>query len=83
MCFTKETLRAVKYYILWSIFHKKKDRNCNLSLRLRRLDIVVYGYCLLYLVNDSLECFRVVYCEVSEHLAVNLYASLVEQSHKL
>lgn len=38
---------------------------------------------LLYLVNDGLECFRVVDSEVSENLAVNLDTCLVKQSHKL
>ena len=38
---------------------------------------------LLYLVNDSLECVRVVDCEVSEDLAVDLDTSLVKEPHEL
>ena len=38
---------------------------------------------LLYLVNDSLECVRVVDSEVGEDLAVDLDTSFVEESHEL
>ena len=43
----------------------------------------MFDYLLLYLVNDSLECFGVVDSEVSENLAVNLDTCLVKQTHKL
>ena len=38
---------------------------------------------LLYLCYDSLESLRIVDSEVSEHLAVDLDAGLVERAHKL
>ena len=38
---------------------------------------------LLHLVYDCLECLGIVYCEVSEDLAVNLDTCLVESSHQL
>ena len=38
---------------------------------------------LLYLLNDSLECLCVVYCEVSKSLTVDFDACLVESAHKL
>ena len=37
---------------------------------------------LLHLVYDCLECLGIVYCEVSEDLAVNLDTSLVESAHE-
>ena len=39
------------------------------------------GLKLLNLRNDSLESLRMVYCEVSEHLTVNLDTSLVQKTH--
>ena len=38
---------------------------------------------LIYLVYDSLESLGVVYCEVGEHLTVNLDTSLVQGTHQL
>ena len=37
----------------------------------------------LSLLYDSLECFRVVHSEVSEHLAVDLDTCLVKHTHEL
>jgi hypothetical protein len=38
---------------------------------------------LLYLGNDSLECFGVIHGQVSENLAVDLDTSLVQKTHQL
>ena len=38
---------------------------------------------LLYLGNDSLECFGVIHGQVSEDFAVNFDTSLVEATHQL
>ena len=38
---------------------------------------------LLYLSYDSLECFRVVHSEVSQHLTVDFDTSLVQCTHQL
>ena len=38
---------------------------------------------LLYLVNDSLECFRVVDSKVSEDLTIDFDACLVKETHEL
>ena len=38
---------------------------------------------LLNLLDDSLECLRVVHSQVSEDLAVNFNTSLVDGSHEL
>ena len=37
----------------------------------------------LHLIDNSLECCRVVHGEVGEHLAVDLDTGLVNQAHKL
>ena len=38
---------------------------------------------LLYLGNDSLECFGVIHGQVSENLTVDLDTSLVQKTHQL
>ena len=41
------------------------------------------GLCFFYLVNDSLESFRVVEGEVGEDLAVDFDSGFVDEAHEL
>ena len=45
--------------------------------------LIAQGFSLLHLVNDGLESLRIVDSEVSENLAVDLDACLVESTHQL
>ena len=50
---------------------------------MRKMLYFVTNVDLLYLLNDSLECLCVVYCEVSKCLTVEVDASLVESADEL
>ena len=50
---------------------------------MRKMLYLVTNVDLLYLLNDSLECLSIVYCEVCKCLTVEVDASLVESADEL
>ena len=76
---------GVLLYCGWSFCLKKKSQTHQSMKDVSVTTGIVMKlvFRLLYLVNDSLECVRVVDSEVGEDLAVDLDTSFVEESHEL
>ena len=76
---------GVLLYCGWSFCFKKKSQTHQSvkDVSVATGIVMKLVFRLLYLVNDSLECVRVVDSEVGEDLAVDLDTSFVEESHEL
>ena len=61
--------------------NQKGHKSINNELVALWYNVFIYTL-VLNLLNDSLECFGIVYCEVCKNLAVNLDACLVESTHQ-
>ena len=79
---------ATKTNVIETKVQKYFELDCNSELNQKKahrsaLSYLVRGVCLFHFVDNSLERFRMVHCQISKHLTVEFNTVLVHLTHEL